>query len=220
MYHQSTGSNVRNGQCIRRLESANLQGRSLIRTRPYLNFFFLVQFPRTILENFQWKFFEKFLGSFQDFLLFVKKRNRHGFVTLIFQVRSLQSSVMAGGQDESACVGMTTAPAAWAARRRRKMLIAGAESAKEGLQPSKWRRLRPLSSTSNRRRLCAKSARKRLQRAPWRAPWRAPNSPMAPSAASSSSIIPTQHLQPRKVPICLRSVFLELVSRVATQSYY
>ena len=81
------------------------------------------------------------------------------------------------------------------------MLNSGAESAKEGLQPSKGRRLRPLSSTSNRRRLSAKSARKRLQRAPWRAPWRAPNSPMAPSAASSSSIIPTQHLQPRKVPM-------------------
>ena len=30
----------------------------------------------------------KFLGSFHDFLLFVKKRNRHGFVTLISQVRS------------------------------------------------------------------------------------------------------------------------------------
>ena len=135
---------------------------------------------------------EKFLGSFHDFLLFVKKRNRHGFVTLISQVRS-PSSQMAEG--ESAGVGMTTAPAGWAARRRRKRLNSGAESAREGLQPSKGRRLRPLSSSavsatqpSKRRRLSAKSARKRLKRAPWRAP----NSPLAPY-----SILNTQYRRQR-----------------------
>jgi hypothetical protein len=54
---------------------------------------------------------------------------------------------MAGRQGESAGVGMTTAPAGWAARRRRKRLNSGASSAREGLQPSKGRRLRPLDLT-------------------------------------------------------------------------
>jgi len=99
---------------------------------------------------------------------------------------------------------MTTAPAGWAARRRRKRLNSGASSEREGLQPSKGRRLRPLSSSavsatqpSKRRRLSATSASKRLTRGERRSPpGRAPNSPLAPSAGSSSAISTTQHLQP------------------------